>query len=54
MSDRIALLLFIGLVWGDCDEGYTEITPISKDSSLSKNGFVIQIDLSDQCMGTPI
>ena len=24
MFDRIALLLFIGLVWGDCDEGYTE------------------------------
>jgi len=24
MFDRIALLLFIGLIWGQCDEGYTE------------------------------
>ena len=24
MLDRITLLLFIGLVWGQCDEGYTE------------------------------
>jgi Leucine-rich repeat (LRR) protein len=24
MFDRIALLLFIGLVWGQCDQGYTE------------------------------
>ena len=24
MFDRIALLLLIGLVWGECDEGYTE------------------------------
>ena len=42
------------LISNATDEGNTEIIPIIKDTSPAINGSVIQIDLSDQCMGTPI
>ena len=44
----------IVLISNATDEGNTEIIPIIKDISPAINRSVIQIDLSDQCMGTPI
>ena len=44
----------IVLISNAIDEGSTEIIPVIKDTSPSINGPVIQLDLSDQCMGTPI
>ena len=42
------------LISNATDEGSTEIIPIIKDTSPVINGSVIQIDLSDQCMGALI
>ena len=44
----------IVLISNATDEGNTELVPIVKDTSPSINGSRIQIDLSDQCMGTLI
>ena len=58
ISEKISKLVkngqLIVLISNAADEGYTKITPIIKDNSPSINGPVIQIDLSDQCMGTVI
>tara|TARA_Y100001960_G_C14705991_1_gene844302 strand:- start:857 stop:1066 length:210 start_codon:yes stop_codon:yes gene_type:complete len=58
ISESISLLIkngqLIVLISNATDEGSTEIIPIIKDKSPVVNGSAIQIDLSDQCMGTPI
>ena len=45
---------FSVLISNATDEGNTGIIPIIKNTSPAINGSLIQIDLSDQCMGTPI
>ena len=42
------------LISNATDEGNSQIIPIIKDAPPEIKGVVIQIDLSDQCMGTPI
>tara|TARA_B100000686_G_C16274226_1_gene705564 strand:- start:217 stop:426 length:210 start_codon:yes stop_codon:yes gene_type:complete len=42
------------LISNATDEGNTEIIPIIKDNSPGVSGSGVQIDLSDQLMGTSI